>query len=378
MHNLKNNDEMDDDFNFKDEDSKNIHLWSHSGTGDFDGENEIDAAELDGDDDFDVKITDLPPDGKVDSLLANFRAWRGRPHPGRDQSGSYTPPESGESDDDFELEISDLPEGEKQPSFLVARPLTSLVTRFSPRERRRQALSLITAVFVAILVIMVMLEGMPSAWNGALSLLTGSTATPTTNSNATLTSGGPSAVSGSGRFIGSSPANKFTWHQGIYSSQVTPIQDPLEAAPQYCPGSTGSSSNAGPEPGAIGRPPLWISGLDKNGAALTQLKRSQRSSLGWYEPITLLLQSNYTNVVVLEGASNDNDAPVFLDSVPSGQGVTALLLLDPSDPTLSSHTIDNGSWIIINTNVYIPAAGCYSLTAEWAEGSWTVFFAAGR
>ncbi|HLH61445.1 MAG TPA: hypothetical protein VKV20_07130 [Ktedonobacteraceae bacterium] len=324
-------------------------------------------------DDFDVKFTDLPPGGKIDSLLADFAAWRRRARRRRDEPLA----QPGASNDDFALEISDLPGDEKQRLPLVAMPLTALTTRFSSQKRRRRALSLITAVFVAILAIMVVLEGMPSAWNRALSLFTGSTSTPSTTSNAALTSDGPPAISGSGRFIGSSPANRFTWHQGIYSSQVIPIQEPLGPVPQSCPRSAGLSAGVSPVPTAVGGPPLWISGFDGNGTALTQLKRANRPGLGWYEQITLLLQSNYRNVVVLQGASLDNSAPLFLDS-PSGEGVTALLLLDPSDPTISHHTTGDESWIVVNTNVYLPAAGCYSLTAEWAEGSWTVFFAAGK
>ncbi len=371
-----------DDFDYMDESRKGVPLWSPSNIIDDDFDSSDDSLwsssneTMDDDFDFDVKITDLPPSGKIDSLLVKLAAFRGRPNPlGRDQSGPYAHPKM--VDDDFEVEITDLPENERPALSGMAAPLTNVAARFSPQIRRKRVVSLFTLAFVAVLIILVVLEGMPSAWSSALSIFAQPTPTPAMDSSLSDISG-PPAITGSGRIIGSSHGSIFIWSKGTGSTQVIPVQDPLGPVPQYCPRNTGKRPDTPPSPSAVGGPPLWISGFDGNGTALTQLKRAKERDMGWYEQITLILQFSYSNVVVLQGANINNNAPLFLDSVPSGQGLTTLLLLDQGDSTISNHTVGDASWIVMNTNVYIPAAGCYSLTAQWAEGSWTVFFAAGK
>ncbi|HJT57168.1 MAG TPA: hypothetical protein VJ761_11785 [Ktedonobacteraceae bacterium] len=364
------NSTTDDDFDFMDDSS-----WSTSD-------------QTTDDDDFDLKITDLPPEGKIDSLLARLATTRTqfasdmrsrllfRPYPlGRDKSGPYGPAE--ELDDDFDLQISDLPEDEKPALSGMVAPLANVAARFAPQIRRKHALSLLTVASIAILAMLVVFGGMPSAWNSALSLFAHPTPTPAITSSLSDVSG-PPAITGSGRIIGTSHASIFVWGQEDGTPQIEPVQDPLGLVPQDCPQNMVQNPGAAPLSSAIGGTPLWISGFDGNGAALTHLKRANQPGLGWYQQITLLLPSNYPSVVVLQGADMNDNVPLLFNDVASGQGLTALLMLDPDDPSFSTHLINDEFWIVITTNVYVPASGCYSLSAQWTGGSWTVYFAAGK
>ena len=340
----------------------------------------------DDDDDFDLKITDLPPEGKIDSLLAKLATTRtqfasdmrsrllSRPYPlGRDQSGPY----ARGVDDDFDLQITDLPEDERPALSGMVVPLANVAARFAPQIRRKHALSLLTVASIAILAMLVVFGGMPTAWNSALSLFAQPTPTPAITSSLSDASG-PPAITGSGRIIGTSHASIFIWGQEDGTPQIEPVQDNLGPAPQDCPQNTAQNPGASPVSSAIGGTPLWISGFDRSGAALTHLKRANQPGLGWYQQITLLLPSNYPSVVVLQGADMNDNIPLLFNDAPSDQGLTALLMLDPDDPSFSTHIINDEPWIMITTNVYVPASGCYSLSAQWTGGSWTVYFAAGK
>jgi hypothetical protein len=282
------------------------------------------------------------------------------------------------ADDDFELEITDLPEGERTALSGIAGPVANLASRFSPRKRHKRTLPVAMAAIAVMLLVLVVLGGIPSTWNRALSLFAHPTPTPATNSVLSDTTQQP-AITGSGRIIGSSNTGIFIWGSTIDGTpQVVPIQDPLGPAPQDCPQNTTQSPDAPPASSAVGGTPLWMTGFDGSGSALTQLKRAKQPGLGWYQQITLLLASNYPSVVVIQGTGMNENTPLMFDTIPYDQSLTALLMLDPADPSLSNHTVGDQSWIVMTTNVYVPASGCYSFSAQWTGGSWTVYFAAGK
>ena len=348
-------------------------------------ENEVEAK--DDDFDFELEITDLPPDRKTDYLLARLGALRTQ-LPAEMRSRllfkHFSSTDQDEAaDDDFELEITDLPESERPELPGIAAPVANWASHFSPRTRgkrtrTRGAFNLATtAVIAGILIVLVAWGEIPSAWNKALNLFAQPTPTPAvTSSSADLT--GQYVITGSGRIIGSSHAKIFVWGSENGVPQVISVQDKLGIAPQDCPQNTSQSFNSTPFPAAAGGTPLWITGFDGSSIALTHLKRAQRPELGWYEQITLLLASNYPSIVVLRGADMNKNAPLMFDSIPSDLGLTAFLMLDSTDPSFSNHTVGDQSWISLTTNVYVPAAGCYYLSAEWADGSWTIYFAAGK
>src|SRR6185312_16165260 len=187
------------------------------------------------------------------------------------------------------------------------------------------------------------------------------------------------AITGSGRIIGPSNAGIFIWGNSIDGTpQVVSVQDSLGPVPQDCPQNTAQSLDAPPFPSAIGGRPLWITGFDGPGASLTHLKRAKQPGLGWYQQITLLLASNYPSAVEIRGADIHNNAPILFESIPYDQSLTAFLMLDPADPSFSNHTIGDQSWIVMTTKLYVPASGCYSISAQWNGGNWTAYFAAGK
>ncbi len=347
-------------------------------------ENEVEAK--DDDFDFELEITDLPPDRKIDHLLVRLGALRAqltsemRSRLLFKQSSSADQDEA--ADDDFELEITDLPESERPELPGIAAPVANWASRFSPRIRgkrtwTRGAINLApTAVIAGMLIVLVVWGGIPSAWNRALSLFAQPTPTPATTSGSSDVTG-QHVITGSGRIIGSSNAQIFVWGSEN-GTQVISVQDNLGPVPQDCPQNTPQGPDSPPFPSFVGGTPLWITGFDGSSTALTHLKHAKQPELGWYQPITLLLQSNYAGDVMLQGGDMNDNAPLFFDTVPADQGLTALLTLKSTDLSLSNHTAGDQSWISFTTNVYVPAAGCYYLSAEWADGSWTVYFAAGK
>lgn len=349
-----------------------------------DSENEVEAK--DDDFDFELEITDLPPDREIDHLLVRLAALRAqltsemRSRLLFKQSSSVAQDEA--AGDDFELEITDLPESERPELSGIAAPLANWASRFSPRIRSKRtrtggAITLAPAAAIAgILIVLVVWEGIPSAWNKALSLLAQPTPTPAITVR--ISQEIDPSITGSGRIFGSSDAKIFVWGSSNGTPQVIPVQDNLGAAPQDCPQNTSQSFNSTPFPAAAGGTPLWVTGFDGSGTSLTHLKRAKQPELGWYQQITLLLASNYPGVVVLRGADMNKNAPLLFDSIPSDLGLTASLMLDSTDPSLSNHTVGDQSWISLTTNVYVPAAGCYYLSGQWTDGGWTVYFAAGK
>jgi hypothetical protein len=346
------------------------------------------AEAMSNDSDFELEITDLPPNDKIDHLLLKLRMKRTqlisqtRSRLLFKQSSRASQHET--ADDDFELEITDLPEEERPALSGIAGPVATLASRFSPRIRHKRTLSVAMVAIAVMLLVLVVLGGIPSTWDRALGLFLHPTPTPAITSNSLVTEQQP-AITGSDRIIGSSNAGIFIWGSSTDGTpQLVPVQDPLGPAPQECPQNTTLSSDVPPASSAVGGTPLWVSGFDESGSTfgaatvLTHLKRAKQPELGWYQQITLLLTSNYPSVVVLQGTDIHNTTPLLFDSIPYDHSLTAFLTLDSADPSLSNHTIDDQSWIVMTTNVYVPAAGCYSLSAQWTGGSWIVYFAAGK
>lgn len=60
-------------------------------------------------------------------------------------------------------------------------------------------------------------------------------------------------------------------------------------------------------------------------------------------------------------------------------GIAALALCySPADSSFPNHTTGDQQRTVRPINLYIPHSGCYYLQATWDDGSWTVYFAAGR
>ena len=347
-------------------------------------ENEVEAK----DDDFvfELEITDLPPDRKIDHLLARLGVLRAQltsEMRSRLLFKQFSSADQDEAaDDDFELEITDLPESERPKLPGIAAPVANWASRFSPRIRgkptwTRNLINLVpTAVIAGILIVLVVWGGIPSAWNRALSLFAQPTPTPATTSGSSDVTG-QHVITGSGRIIGSSDSQIFVWGSEN-GTQVISVQDNLGPVPQDCPQNTPQGPDSPPFPSFVGGTPLWITGFDGSSTALTHLKHAKQLELGWYQQITLLLQSNHVGDVMLQGGDMNDNAPLSFDTIPPNQGLTTLLMLRSTDPSLSNHTVGDQSWISLTTNVYVPASGCYYLSAEWADGSWTIYFAAGK
>src|SRR6185312_4476762 len=183
-----------------------------------DFENKAAMAGDDFDSDFELEITDLPPDDKFDHLLLRLRKVRNqlvsqtRSRLLFKQSSRISPYET--TDDDFELEITDLSEGERLALSGITGPVATMVSRFLPRKQHKRTLSVAMTAIVVMLLVLVVLGGIPSTWNRALSLFARPTPTPAITTSLSDVEQQP-AITGSGRIIGPSNAGIFIWGNSI-------------------------------------------------------------------------------------------------------------------------------------------------------------------
>ncbi|HLJ81359.1 MAG TPA: hypothetical protein VKT52_07740, partial [Ktedonobacterales bacterium] len=82
-----------------------------------------------------------------------------------------------------------------------------------------------------------------------------------------------------------------------------------------------------------------------------------------------------TGLVTLNGNDLRTHYPLWLTGEDPVQPSAPVMTIDPTQ--VPSATND-GKWKIWFGTLYLPAAGCYALQANWPGGSWRVTFAAGR
>lgn len=180
----------------------------------------------------------------------------------------------------------------------------------------------------------------------------------------------------------------------------TRVAYPTPTLPQGTPTALGpapaSCSPPAPAPrtlpatysGAIGASPIWVAWFD--GPHATRHISGPgvvNSRYGWLIAVIFAIEPSLTDPVVVRGVRLDNDSPLWMVGLEPGQTFTqatpsVAVALDPRQPGLPDY--DNYSmglnedWAAWYGGFYIPAAGCYALTATWPGGSWRVTFAAGR
>lgn len=145
--------------------------------------------------------------------------------------------------------------------------------------------------------------------------------------------------------------------------------------PTYCP--TGTILGQGKE---IGSFPVWLSGIDPNTDVVrlpAQRVKSIQNWKGW--PVHLLLASRYKILTLISLTAYNiygSNPPLLHDPYTSDD--SDRLLIDAKHPMhlLGSANPPNiGTWDI---TLYLPNAGCYSISGAWGRGHWLINFAAGR
>lgn len=139
---------------------------------------------------------------------------------------------------------------------------------------------------------------------------------------------------------------------------VEPI---LGTVPIACAGAPAPQSNVDGVAGAIGGAPFWIGGFVGTHATLLA-GGTTPSRFGWYGKIVTHVDASMNGTVTVRGTNLRDGTPVWFQL--DGAATTG--------PTFrqSAGTSDAGY-------IFIPTAGCYTLTVNWATGSWTYTFAAG-
>ncbi len=298
-------------------------------------------------DDFQLEITDLPPDvgssissallERGSQLVSKARVWQLPKKPANDS-------ERGGTKDDFKLEIIDLPpeEGRSIPSALLNRssqfvsriPIWRLVKTGSP----------------LLLVLLIIFGSLSPVRDSVFNLFVHPMPAPTSASSSSI------GIVSAGESV-----------TVVVSGDGGPV-------PQDCPpGSIVDSS------GEVGNSPVWIHGFD-GPRAVKHFRSTSASAIdtleGWATSILVIVKSDYTGTVMLHGKDLRNGLPLLF-GLDNGQIPLTTLMLDTQHPSASPIQSANGQRLSWNVYLYIPAPGCYYLDASWSGGAWRVNFAAG-
>jgi hypothetical protein len=163
---------------------------------------------------------------------------------------------------------------------------------------------------------------------------------------------------------------------------VVPLTSGLEAVPQYCLQYTLTQAfDSPPFPPGVGGAPMWVTGFSGPAgqhAVLDRLSRALLPQSGWYQRMQLVSATNYPGTITLQGGAEGSNLPLWFSAYPRGTGLIRSITVNPLDSGISNHTTGDQQWGVSSIDLYIARAGCYYLTATWAGGSWTAYFAAGR
>lgn len=152
-------------------------------------------------------------------------------------------------------------------------------------------------------------------------------------------------------------------------------QRQLGPAPADCPSSGPLLQRVPPWGLLLGGSPVWGS-FYLQPQRSTDVMRSPRPHLGprgWGVKVLWLVEPSARQTATVAGRTAIGDQTVWFGPANAREGST--LRLDPAQPGTSTR---RQGWIAFPSNVYFPRAGCYTFTATWPGGSWSVTFGYGR
>lgn len=345
---------------------------------------------------FDIEISDLPPDRRSHFLLLKLADVRRRGQTfvraalhtfaaDVKDSAEVSPGE----DEQFALEISDLPPSTRS-HFLLLR-LLALKARVrallpfrqrldsqqrAPLTRAQRRLRIgraLTALGLCAVLLLLLAGNVPDLRARLLTVFQPSTPAPAATSAPVH-----------------APTSIFSLGQGVpiiverHGQALSPAQGTPGPLPTFCPQASTLQSFMTPlDPPGVGGGPVWLSGFVGPTAALvdlqplgTSLSHPQGQAIGWYEGLAVFIQRGFNGKITLRGESQGPGGLVFfagdniLDFAPA-------LTLDSNAFRLESAP-SGTEWLVTSINIIVPFAGCYTLTASWSDGSWSEYFAAGN
>jgi|SRR5579885_48206 hypothetical protein len=348
---------------------------------------------------FDVEISDLPPDKRSHFLLLKLANVRRR---GRLAAQAFahlilhafaasrasSAQEEAREDEQFALEISDLPPSSRSHYLLLR--LSALRARvrallpFFPRPASQQRAPLtrtqrrvrigraLTTLGLCAALLVLLAGNVPDLRTRFLTLF--QAPAPAATSTSTYSS------------ISILPIGK---GQGVpiiverHGLPGSPAQGTPGPLPAVCPQASNLQSFMTPlDPPGVGGGPIWLTGFVGPTAALVDLQPLDTSlssppgqKIGWYEGITVFIQRGFSGIITLRGLSQEPGGQVFFASN-NVLNFSDAMVLDSS--TFHLENVPNGSeWQVTSINLIVPFAGCYTLEAAWPGGSWFAYFAAG-
>ncbi|MBF6592681.1 MAG: hypothetical protein IVW57_19395, partial [Ktedonobacterales bacterium] len=125
----------------------------------------------------------------------------------------------------------------------------------------------------------------------------------------------------------------------------------------------------------IGQPPVYMSASFDAPVAITHLGAANTYTVyGWRMYVIWAVVPGYTGQITLSGASARDGRPLWLTAGLRHTPTTSITL----DPAVLNVPAQYAHWNEWFGALYLPGAGCYTLTARWASGMWQLPFAAGK
>lgn len=272
--------------------------------------------------------------------------------------------ENDTSKDDQIVEITDLDPIERTSRF--SRMFVALEKRPSLRKRFWR---ITTASCTVLFILLVLFSTFSSVKGLALSFL--SRLVPTHSSTLATTTATPVDS------YGYNAKEVILWTSDK-SSPIIPSAT-LGTAPHDCPAvsQTHPFEYKG-APQTAGSSPVLVIGFGGPDAVLTNFSHARPPEIGWYKRIVLLSETNYAGTVTFRGGEMHDGTPIWFGMKQHNQGLITTFTVLPLNSSVSNHTGSDEEWGLSTASLYIPREGCYFLMATWPEGSWVVFFSAGK
>jgi hypothetical protein len=355
----------------------------------FDNQEATNATPLDDLEEFEVEISDLPPERGSHFLLAGLRGKRHThtsiPFINTEAAPKVRARVQPDEADDFEIEFSDLPPSERS-HFLLLR-LTALsehlraslvdskhaqsrggakagLARLTRAQRRAGMGRVLTALGVCAAVLLLLAGNAPSLRTQLVGLFVPSPPTPT-----------PLIADTSNLFPSSGGVHITVRHSGLVPIET---QNSLGPLPATCPKADTLQTFESPlDPPGLGEDPVWLVGFSGPTASLVHLRPAQPRWLGWYQTLTLFVEKGYASTLVLQGGGQRDGTPLWFGDE-NMSNIDNSVYIDLRHPAAGQHFLTTGQWEFMPVNIFVPAAGCYFLQVNWSGGSWMANFAAGH
>ena len=150
------------------------------------------------------------------------------------------------------------------------------------------------------------------------------------------------------------------------SEGAVPIAESPGTAPT-CPGA--SSRSLGPLGWAIGDNSVAVVGFAEE-SAIIKIGNGRQTPFGWSVKVLVLVHKGEDLPTSLSAVESESGTPAYIQSDPDDEPRTDVHLMKPQIPPARG-------WLQFPSHLFVPAEGCYEMTARWDGGSWSRVFSVG-